>query len=140
MMPHILIALQGVGAAREPPLRVPRMQIRCRGRPTPPPPGPTHGWGPCQSSLSALDGYLQFRVLLFLLIDPAFDVPLFPRADCEGRRRHVFTNRRAAAHVGAGADCPRRAELSIAAADCAVVDDGLVLRRAIVVARDRAGA
>src|SRR5206468_4219167 len=63
------------------------------------------------------------RFLLFLLIDPAFDVPLFPRADREGVRRHVFTNRRAAADVGTGADCHRCDELGMAADERAVVAD-----------------
>src|SRR2546422_7546137 len=129
MMPHILIALQGRGGSRAAPTSCTNANPM-QGQTSASAPGADTRMGPCQSSLSALDGYLQFRVLLFLLIDPAFDVPLFPRADREGLRRHVFTNRRAAAHVGAGADSHRRDELSVAADERAVVDDGLVLRRA----------
>src|SRR3954467_1784169 len=77
---------------------------------------------------------------LFLLLDPAVDVALLAGTDCEGARRHVLADGRAGSHVRVPRHRDRRDELRVAADERAVLDDGLVLAGAVVVAGDRAGA
>ena len=71
---------------------------------------------------------------------PAFDVPLLAGADRQGAGRDVLADGRAAADIRAFADRDRRDELRVAADERAVLDRGLVLGDAVVVARDGSGA
>ena len=71
---------------------------------------------------------------------PAVLVLLAAARDARAPRGHVLRDRRPGGDVGARADADRRDQLRIAADEGAVVDDRRVLRRAVVVAGDRAGA
>ena len=63
-----------------------------------------------------------------------------PRAIAERAGGHVLGDRRAGGDVGALADRDRRDQLRVAADERAVLDRRLMLRLAVVVAGDRAGA
>src|SRR5579859_1314650 len=86
----------------------------------------------------SLDGVS--RRLLFPLLHPAFEIALLAGGDGERARRHVFAHRRSRAHVGAFADGDGGDELGVGADEGAVLDDGLVLVHAVVVAGDGAAA
>src|SRR5688572_856994 len=73
-----------------------------------------------------------------LALDPAFDIPLLAGADRQRPRRHVFPEGRACPDVGAAAHRQRRDQLRIAADEGPILDDGLMLLLAVVVAGDRA--
>src|SRR5678810_1046220 len=80
------------------------------------------------------------RTSFLLLLDPAVFVDLLAARDTERAGRHVLDDRRAGGDVGPLADPHRSDQLRVAADEGAVLDHRRMLVRAVVVARDGAGA
>src|SRR5512142_617518 len=83
--------------------------------------------------------FLISHLFCFLPLDPALFVHLPAARDGQRSGGDILDDRRSGADVRALADAHRRDQLRVAADERAVLDDGLMLLLAIVIARDRAG-
>src|SRR6185369_12105351 len=73
-------------------------------------------------------------------LDPAVDDGLTSARDAERPRRYVLGDRRACGHIRAFAHAYGSDQLRIAADECAIFDDGVVLVLAVVIAGDGSSA